>query len=165
MKDQILAGFVRDFRERFDLEHDSDSVVFEYFANHCVLTRYHCDSFDLDQIRVGGGGDGALDGVSIILNDHVVTTIEEVEYFLKNHRTLDVDFVFVQAKTSPKFETKEMGSFFFGVEQFLSAEPELPFNDDVKSLWNVKNFIYENCTLRACLLIHDFAGARRFSIR
>ena len=147
MKDPILAGFVRDFCSEYELDNESESVIFENFANHCILTKYHCDSFDLDQIRVGGTGDGGLDGVSIIVNDHLVSQIAEVEYFVKNHRRLEVDFVFVQAKTSPKFEAKEIANFIFGVEQFFSPSPEIPLNDDVTAMVAVKNFIFNKCGL------------------
>lgn len=163
MKDQLLAGFVSDFQSKFDLDNEDDSVVFENFVNHSVLTKYHCDSFDLDQIRVGGTNDGGLDGLSIIVNDHIVNQIEEIEYFRNNSRSLEVQFVFVQSKTSAKFESKEIGNVFFGIDQFFSNAPEMKLNDEVKAKIAIKDFIFDACGLKLrtnpkCYVYYATAG-------
>ena len=67
----------------------------------------------------------------------------DVEYFSKELRRLDVEFIFVQAKTSSHFSGSEMGTFITGVRQFFESSPPLGVNQSVLSLHDLKEYIYD----------------------
>ena len=148
MKDVVLEGFVKDFSESRGLSHLNSSELFEAFVASAIFRKYHqTDITDFDDgILVGGSGDGGLDAIGIIVNGRLARTKEDVEFFFENLRRLDVEFVFVQAKSSSNFSAEEIGNFAFGVEQFfravLGSEPNIEFNTEVQQLIDLTRDIY-----------------------
>ena len=143
MKDLVLQGFLDGFSEARGLSALSDSEKFEVFSVSTVLRKYHYeDAPDPDAILFGGAGDGGIDSVIISVNGRLVSTKEDVDYFLEKLRRLDVDFIFIQSKTSASFDAAAIGTFLFGVEQFFSGEPKIPFRQEIQILRELKDYIY-----------------------
>lgn len=150
MNDIVLEGFVKNFSESRGISHLEPAELFEAFVTSAVFRKYHqTDIADFeDGVLVGGGNDGGLDAVGIIVNGRPVHTKEDIDFFFEKLRRLDVEFVFVQAKTSTSFNAAEIGNFTYGVEQFFVAatgsEPKIKFNLEVQNLINLAHDIYEN---------------------
>lgn len=148
MNDIVLANLITSFLESRGLAHLADSEAFEAFATSTVLRRHHqIDIGDLaDGILVGGELDAGLDAVAIIVNGRPANATDDVEFFLDQHRRLDVEFAFIQAKTSPTFDSSAIGTFTFGVEQFfnsvLGKPTDLRFSDDIQSRVDLAKRIY-----------------------
>lgn len=144
MKDLVLQGFVKNFADGRGLSNLPDSEIFEAFAISSLLRKYHYANVpDLDEVLMGGGGDGGIDAGVILVNGYPISTEEEVQYFIDKLRRLDVEFVFIQAKTSASFEAASIGTFVYGVEQFFSQDSQIQFRDELESLRKLKDYIYE----------------------
>ena len=141
MKDQIMAAYLEDFVQEFGLTGLEESEAFEHFVNYCTVSKHHPDLFEPDEVAVGGGGDLGLDGLGILVNDHLVTSTESVDYLKKELRRLDVEFIFVQAKTSPHFDGAEIGAFVSGVRQFIQQVEPPGANESIRELHRVKEHI------------------------
>ena len=150
MNDVVLEGFVKNFSESRGLSHLEPTELFEAFVTSAVFRKYHqTDITDFeDGVLVGGRNDGGLDAVGIIVNGRSVHAKEDVDFFFEKLRRLDVEFVFVQAKTSTSFNAAEIGSFVYGVEQFFKAvtnsKPKIEFNPEVQHLIDLARDIYKN---------------------
>lgn len=144
MKDKIIDGYIIDFSEEFELHGDNESEVFEKFVNFCILSKLHNESFDPKEICVGGSFDTGLDGIAILVNDHIVTSTTDVDFFKKSLRRLDVQFVFLQSKQSPKFEMGEISKFIFGVKNFFKDSSSLQTNEKIKKILAIKEYIYKS---------------------
>lgn len=150
MENKIISGYIyEDFKKDFGIEENKEGVLFEMFSNYCIITRIHPDAFstDFDKIEdmnVGGGEDTGIDGLGIIVNEHLVSSIEEIEDLKNFRRRLDVQFVFIQAKTSPKFEAEKVGTFIFGVKDFFREQPSIKFNENIQIFRELKEYIYKN---------------------
>ena len=150
MKDLVLEGFVKNFSETKGLSHLEDDELFEAFAASTILKKYHqTDIPDIEEgILVGGSEDGGLDAVAIMVNGRPTRAEEDVQFFEQNHRRLEVEFVFVQAKTSSSFNANEIGNFTFGVKQFFSIalgeEPKIQFNLEIQQLIELTRYIYRH---------------------
>jgi len=83
MKDQILKGYVDDFRDSFELDDIDDSTVFEHFVNYCITSKQYPREFDYDAPHVGGADDIGLDGAAFIVNGNIVKTPEEIDFLVK----------------------------------------------------------------------------------
>src|SRR6476660_5162246 len=57
MKDQILSAYLRDFIEKFGLGSLKEDEAFERLASYCVVAKHYADTFDPDDVSVGGPGD------------------------------------------------------------------------------------------------------------
>ena len=149
MKDLVLDGFVKNFADARGLSHFNPTELFEAFVASSILRKYHqSDITDIhDGVIVGGPGDGGLDAVAIMVNGRPARTAEDVQFFVDNLRRLDVEFVFIQAKSSPNFNAADIGSFLFGVEQFfagvLGSEPKIAFNTDIEQLVDLTRHVYK----------------------
>ncbi len=129
MRDRIIEGYLKDFCDANNLGQLDQSKAFEHFVNYCVVSREHPENFDFEGVSVGGPGDYAIDGMAILVNDHIVNSTEEIDFFKRTRRRLDVRFLFIQAKTADKFDMGEIGNFLFGVRMFFS-KGELPASNE-----------------------------------
>ncbi|MDC3984325.1 AIPR family protein [Polyangium jinanense] len=126
--DKILEAYVADFAEDFNLATSTPPLLFEHFVNYCAIAPELMDPLDLADIHVAGGGDTAIDGVAIIVNDRLITSPEQLDDVARLRGRLEVSFVFTQAKMGTKFNAAEIGSFLFGVKEFFNPSSALPSN-------------------------------------
>ena len=52
--------------------------------------------------------------ISIIVNGVLVENTEEIDDLIEKNGTIEVDFTFIQSKTSSNFSTSELNTFIFG---------------------------------------------------
>jgi cold shock CspA family protein len=143
MKDLVLQGFVTSFAEERGMTGVDESTVFEAFSVSSVLRKFHqCDAAEIEEFLTGGSGDGGIDAVAILVNGHPAKTKEDVDFFIEKLRRLDVEFVFIQAKTSASFESSSIGTLVHGVNQFFSADPTIDFRSELENLRQLKDYIY-----------------------
>ena len=142
MKDKLIEGYLKDFVETHEFSDLSTSEAFEHFVNRCIVSREHPENVDFESMRVGGSGDLAIDGIAILVNEHLASSVEDVNFFLRTLRRLDVRFLFVQSKTSDNFSVAEIGSFFYGVETFFKSEPIDSMNSGLRTVRELKDYIY-----------------------
>lgn len=150
MDNKIISGYInQEFKNDFGIEESREDKLFEMFANYCIISRIHPEAFSTDfekieELNVGGGEDTGLDGLGIIVNEHLVSSIQEINDLKNFRKRLDVQFIFIQAKTSPKFEAEKVGTFIFGVKDFFRDKPSIKFNENVKIFRELKEYIYNN---------------------
>jgi len=126
----------------FSLEQDIDSLPeekrFEHFASFIVVKRHHPSTFDTADIVVGEGGDTGIDGIAIIVNGSLVTDIDDES----DSGLLDVSFIFVQAKTSPNFDSSDISNLGFGVIDFFNTTPKLRRNQQINDMATIMSALY-----------------------
>ena len=144
VKDRILASYIKDFVEQYGLGDLDKSSVFESMVGHCLISKHTPGNFEPEDVIVGGAGDLGLDAIGIIVNDHIVRSESDVDYFKKLFIDFDVQFIFVQAKMGRKFAAADIGTFLSGVRHFFNDELPDDANDDVRTLYGLKEYIYDN---------------------
>jgi cold shock CspA family protein len=144
MKDRILDSYLNDFKTDNAISELESSKVFEHLVNYCIVAREHPENFDFEKVTVGSRDDLGVDGIAILVNEHLVTTKQEIDYFKTSLRRLDVQFFFIQSKTSEKFSGSAIGNFIFGVNRFFGSEPPEKINADIKNLMDLKEYIYDS---------------------
>ena len=142
MKDRILSAYVNDFVNSFSLGRLDEPTAFEHFASYYVVSKYNPEDFEPSNVAVGGPGDLGLDSIGILVNDHLVHSNTDVDYFNKALHRLDVQFIFIQAKTSSKFRASEIGNFISGVRQFFESSLP-PANEYIQALHELKEYIFD----------------------
>ena len=143
MKDRILSAYVSDFADGFGLGMLDEPKAFEHFASYYVISRFNLEEFDPGNVTVGGPGDLGLDSVGILVNDHLVLSNTDVDFFKNSLHRLDVQFIFIQVKTSQRFEASEIGNFISGVRHFFEG-PLPPVNEDIQALHDLKEYVFNN---------------------
>lgn len=148
--DKITRTLLENFVTENELECLEQSKQFEYFVNYVVISKLHRSSFEIDSLDTGDGGDGAIDGLAIIANSRLITDVQELEDIVNDSSYLDCDIAFIQSKISSRFEGTEIGSFIFGVKDFIADEPKLVHNDKLKKLKE----IWEAVISKSSYMIH-----------
>lgn len=166
MEDKIVNSLVKPFLDAhivsYELENEKDvSKTFEHFFNYLTVRNYTSRHFDPSDISLGKGEVG-IDGVAIIVNDILVTTMPQIEELFKVGETdISVSFVFVQSKTSESFNSSEMTQFFEAVNDFL-ADGKIIMNDRASELRAVCKYIIQHPTQLSknpdCHLFYSFTG-------
>jgi len=137
--DRITESLLGSFATENEIESCQSWEQFEHFTNYCILSKHYRNTFALDSIHTGGGGDAALDGIAIIVNGQIIEDEDELADVVTSAGYLDCDVLFVQAKTSSSFSGAEIGNFILGVKDFLDDSPQLVQNEFVrkaKTIWD-----------------------------
>lgn len=139
--DRITNQLINDFLTLQDISSQGLEKDFELFANYCVVSKEYNRTFDSKGITVGAGNDTGIDGVGIIVNGYLVEDIEEVSDLLEQNGYIEATYVFIQAKTSPSFDSQGINSFCFGVKDFFSESPGLIRNEDITKFADISEFV------------------------
>lgn len=141
--DRITASLITELLTNHELKSEGESKDFEKLANYTVVSNEYNKTFDIDSLSVGDGNDTGIDGIAIIVNGQLVETSDEVKDLLDKNNFLEIEYIFIQSKTSSSFESSQINSFIFGVQDFFSIKPRLVRNDDIKRFAEVSNYIFE----------------------
>ena len=126
------------------LPHDKQ---FEHLAAFITVRRHYTgETFDTDEIHMGGGGDTGLDAVAILVNGSLVTDVEALSEHVDLSGHLDVSFIFVQADRGSSFDGKKVSDFGFGVKDFFDPNPKLTRNQAVKEVAAIMETLYNKGT-------------------
>lgn len=147
MKDRVIEGLVTDFANDYNISNLKESEQFEHLINFCILSGEKDDDFDLNDIHVGEKGNYGLDGVVILLDDRIVTTVEEVDEVLAKRKSASVKYIFVQSKTSDSFDTGDVLKEFSAINAFLKEKYDFPFNESCKELIEVSAHIASKASM------------------
>ena len=177
---KIIESCLKKFCEENDIESEEESKQFEFFSNYIIAYDKCPTNFDFRDIT-SDDIDGGIDGIIYFIDDELATTLDEVQdIFSRRKKSLSVDMVFIQAKTSENYDRGEILKFSEGVDDFVAPISTLPqgqflidskriFNYIIDNVSRVKNG-RPNCTMYyVCTSNNDIAdeieAARLLAIR
>jgi hypothetical protein len=138
----VLESYLNDFCNLFNFNKEEVSTQFEHFCNYVIIPKLEGTKESIESVSVGNSGNPGIDGISITVNDHVVTTKEQVEFFLNALGRLEVEFHFIQAKTSSSFSMPEITSFISCIKDFFNPTTSYNFNDETMRMHDLKEYIF-----------------------
>lgn len=140
----ILKNHVAEIASEFEYEGFEESKLFEFFCNYCVVSKHYFGRFDPRDITTIED-DASLDGLAIIIDGDLVTTVDDAKEIFKTHKTnLVVDLVITQVKSGEQFKKEEINNFKVGIEDFLTLEPKLPNGKLNKSTISIFKVVLAN---------------------
>jgi hypothetical protein len=144
--DRITKSLIEELINIQGLESQEESKDFEKLVNYTVISNEYSRTFDLDFVTIGDGNDTGIDGLAIIVNGQLVEEKDEIDDLLEKNGTLEVTFIFIQAKTSSNFNSGDINTFLFGVKDFFKENPQLVRNDDVKKFAEISDYLYSKAS-------------------
>lgn len=139
---QIIKHLLNDHINEYSISSYEEDMAFEHFINRCIVTKYTTERFDPSDIMTDPGEIG-IDGIAIIINDQLVTSLDEAQVILSEQNSKDIKFIFTQAKRSDHFDGAEMSQFTKGVKHFFEKSNVRPkTNDKMETLISIKDYIY-----------------------
>jgi hypothetical protein len=143
--DSITEAFLTEFSNSNNLDMFDIPTRFEHFANYCALSsEVGVVEIDIQDMHTGEAAQG-IDGIAIEVNGSIVDSTDDIEALIKRNKTLDVKFIFVQAKTSDSFDNTEIGNFLSFVGTFFSDDATATFcTEEMQKFIEMKDCIYRN---------------------
>src|SRR4051812_44684071 len=117
--DVVTQSLLKEFSASQKIDSLKQSDQFEAFTNYIVVSDIYPEEFDFNVVSTGVGEFG-IDGIAIIVNDAIVDDDEQLEDIIAHNAALQVQFLFVQAKTSSSFDSGDMSKFFQAVLDFFN---------------------------------------------
>lgn len=142
MVDRVLDGYIREFATDFDFANTPTALQFETFVNYLLVKRSYSGILDPEQLSTGEAA--GIDGIAIFVNDRLVTSPEDVDFF--EHAHVRLRFVFVQSKTTPNFDMGDMGKFLYAVEDFFRSSPLIPVHEGMLEYRKLQQYIFDTLT-------------------
>lgn len=110
--------------EKFGRDFGFDGKIeeqFELYVAATYLYRYVKNDVALIQgVVVGGGSDEGVDVAAVVINGQVVSEPDEIDDLIAGQESNTAKVVFIQAKTSPNFDSKLISKFLHGVESITN---------------------------------------------
>lgn len=104
----LLKQHLRDLSESYEYGDESESKLFEYLCNYCVVSKHFLGRFDPKSVTTKED-DASLDGIAIIVDGDLVSTLDDaIEIFNTHKSSLQVDVIFVQAKSGERFDKADV---------------------------------------------------------
>ncbi|MCS4258746.1 AIPR protein [Pseudomonas protegens] len=104
----------------------AESKLFEYFCNYCITSKHYLGRFNPKDITTDED-DASIDGISIIIDGDLITTLDDAQKIFKTHKTnLSADIIFSQCKSGEAFKKSEINNFSVGLEDFITLKPQYP---------------------------------------
>lgn len=144
--DKITENLVNDYISGNGLNIKKLDDQFEAFCCHSIISKEYDETFDVEQVWLNDDALG-IDGIAIIANGRLIESKEDIDDLIEFNKYLDVIFIFIQAKTSSNFDSKEIGNFLFGVLDFFEDKPKVPRTDKLKEKAEIVNYIYSKSSL------------------
>lgn len=147
MNDRILKSLMRNYLDDYGIKEKDESTAFEHFCNYTLFTHncpdaYKSDKFLYRSVHTGEGGDNAIDGILITINDIVVTDMQQLKDIIDNKR-FEASFFFVQAKTSSCFDSGEMLKTGIGIQDFFKKDyDDFIGNKKIKKYKEMADYIF-----------------------
>ena len=117
----IVEALLKDFCTRQEIDSSDTSRAFESFVAYCLLNAERLDQGDFRDSLTDEGEEG-LDAVAIIVNGTLVADPSDIESLLESSSTLSVKYVFVQAKSSERWDGGDVLKFTRAVSGFFDGK-------------------------------------------
>ncbi|RKI38470.1 AIPR protein [bacterium D16-51] len=145
--DRIVQSYMESFLISQQIEEKDQSKQFEMFASYCAVEQHYTDTYNLADIITAEGGDCGIDAIAIIINGTMITSEEEVDDLIElNKKLSEINFVFIQAKTTSNFDYGDMGTFGTGVKDFFSEHPQMVRNELLEEKSKLVEYIFSKAT-------------------
>lgn len=146
--DRIIQSYMDSFIKSQEIIEKDESKQFELFSAYCVVEQWYTETYNLPDIVIGDGGDCGIDSIAIIVNGNMITSKEEIDDIIEVNKSLsDINFIFVQAKTSASFDYGEMGTFGVGVKDFFSEDPQMVRNEGIVEKNEIIEYIFSKAPM------------------
>lgn len=145
--DRIIQSYMESILASQQVEEKDQSRQFEMFASYCAVEQHYTDTYNLSDIITAEGGDCGIDAIAIIINGTMITSKEEVDDLIElNKKLSEINFVFIQAKTTPNFDYGDIGTFETGVKDFFSDYPQMVRNELLQEKSKLVEYIFSKAT-------------------
>jgi hypothetical protein len=136
----ILQNHLKTLENEFEYSGFTESKLFEFFCNYCVISRHFFGRFDPQNVTTKED-DASIDGIAFVIDGDLILTEDDAVVAFETHKpNLQVDVIFTQVKSGESFKKEEIANFALGLQDFFSEGQALPngdFNKNANAIMKV----------------------------
>lgn len=146
--DRIIKSYLNKFIADFDYENRTDllSQNFENFCSYLIvsdeLPNQGIEREDIDNVSVGKNK--GIDSICFIINGKLVNSIQEIEDLFEVNKYLEASLIFIQTKTSEKFDDAQIGNFGDTIKDFFSESPEYALTKEARDSHEILLYLLDS---------------------
>lgn len=145
--DSVTQALMKDFCEANELTSLPSDKQFEHFAAYSVISSRYTEEFDTSDLVVGDGQDLNVDAFAVMVNGRLANDADYIDDVLAMNGYLDAEFIIIQAKSSPSFDGAAIIALGDNLaKEVFASTQQLPINDEVKRLIEIKSRILQNAS-------------------
>ncbi len=145
--DSVTQALIKDFCEINELTGLPSDKQFEHFAAYSVVSSRYTEDFDTGELVVGDGQDLNVDAFAVMVNGRLANDAEYIDDVLAMNGYLDAEFIIIQAKSSSSFDGAAIIALGDNLaKEVFASTQQLPVNDEVKRLIEIKARILQNAS-------------------
>jgi hypothetical protein len=122
--DRIILTSVIDQRKASTAPDVSVSRYFELFCASEILKDYDLSYEEIDSGTIGGGHDGGIDSVFLILNDELIQEDTDIETLSKKRRN-EIEIYIIQSKKTNGFTEDTINKLIASVENIFDLSKDI----------------------------------------
>lgn len=147
MVDCLTKSSLNEFKSKFNFQKNiHENELFEHFINYLILERKLDERIDadlLESINIGKNGTIGIDGFCILINKQPILSKDELRELIEDGGELFAEVFFIQSKTSPRFDSKEILNFGDAIEDFVSETQVLDWTVEARNKIEIFNELIE----------------------
>ena len=147
MENAILTGLVEEFCDEFCIYAD-EPKAYEHLINYLIVSRVQPEAVEsaeqIQRLNVDDGGTFGIDGMAFFVNDNLITSKEELSAFARA-KSNEVNFTFIQTKTSTNIDVGDISKFARAVQDFFQEKTAIVENKSVREQREIKDIMFANC--------------------
>ncbi|QOR46110.1 AIPR family protein [Trueperella pecoris] len=114
---KLIEKRIQKFADEYGFNEQPISEQFERYVASVYLHKYLQGVPELiDKVVLGGGNDEGIDIAAVIINGQIVFEPSEIEELIGDQAASSARVIFIQAKTSERYDAKLISKFLHGVE-------------------------------------------------
>lgn len=144
IKNPIIKSYVTDFADKHEIgkkQRNDEHLLFESYINDAIVSVYGND-VNVSYEDMDTGTAFGIDGIAIFVADKLVQSVDDVDYVVENLKRFDVEFYFIQTKTSEKIDRQELNDFFTGIRRFFDFDRDNCDIPELDAFWETAKYIF-----------------------
>lgn len=145
MENTILTGLVEEFCDEYGI-YTNESKAYEHLINYLIVNRVQPEAVEsadqIQKLNVDDGGTFGIDGMAFFVGDILITSKEDLSQFLRS-KSNEVNFTFIQTKTSPDIDVGDISKFARAVQEFFQQQTTIVENQAVRKHREIKDLMFK----------------------
>ncbi|MEO1927244.1 MAG: AIPR family protein [Nautiliaceae bacterium] len=136
--DMIVQSYLDDFKKSFGFNNLKNDKLFEKFVNYILINDLIPSGVSPEDLSDNETGTyQGIDGIFFIVNGRIINSKEELIEIVNKFSENVLKIIFIQSKTTPKFELNEIRNFGNIVKDFLGHNPKYSLTSEAKQLHEI----------------------------
>jgi len=137
ISNKFIESILKEFTIANGLENLEEYKQFEHLGNYLTISKHHPEAFEsieaFEHVDMDAGSNYGIDGGAILVNGNLLLNESDIDLYARSNK-LEVVIIFNQCKTTPGYDSGELGKFGSAVQNFFTESPSISLSAELQEL-------------------------------